>query len=289
MRGLKLGVTAGCIAAILAAAPVSAGEKPQERKFAYFQATNIFRAGLRGTHTVSLTFDDGPGVNTPAVLDALKAYDIRATFFIVGKMARKHTDILAQIAADGHLLANHSVSHKRLTRKRYRNNPELLIGQIRQVNDLIAPYMLPGQKLFFRAPYGAWREQHAAVLNADPVLKYYVGPIYWDVGGQTYVDDEGYVITSADWDCWHRGWSAETCAKGYLREIARKDGGVVLMHCVNASSADLVHAVLPTLIEEGYKFVRLDEVKEYDQYQTPAGPKEPVVALHVPTAKRVGK
>lgn len=285
MRGIGLSLTAGFVAGVLVAAPVFAADRHEERKFAYFQATNIFHAGLRGTHTVSLTFDDGPGVNTPAVLDALKAQGIRATFFVVGRMARVHPEILARIAADGHLLANHSASHKRLTRKRYSRNPGLLIDQIREVNDFIAPYMKPGEKLFFRAPYGAWKARHAAVLNEDPVLKYYVGPIYWDVGGQTYVDNDGYVITSADWDCWHRGWDAETCAKGYLREIDRRNGGVVLMHCLNGKSAALIEAVVPALIEQGYKFVRLDEVPEFDQYQTPVQPREPVVAMRSPARK----
>ena len=282
MQGRRLGLMAGFIAAILVAAPGAAGERREEQRFAYFQATNIFHAGLRGTHTVALTFDDGPGVNTPAVLDALKAHGIHATFFIVGNMAQAHPDILAEISAGGHLLANHTASHKRLTRKRFSRHPELLVNQIRKVNDLIAPYMHPGEKLFFRAPYGAWKAQHAAVLNADPVLKYYIGPIYWDAGGGTYVDGDGYVIASADWDCWHRGWSAETCAKGYLREIERKDGGVVLMHCISANAAALVDAVVPTLIEQGYKFVRLDEVKEFDQYRTPTEPAEPVVAMRAP-------
>jgi peptidoglycan-N-acetylglucosamine deacetylase len=271
-------VAAGLIsAACLVAMPVSAGE--QQRQFAYFQATNIFHAGLRGTHTVSLTFDDGPNGFTPAVLDALKSYGIKATFFIVGNMAKAHPEVLADIAAEGHLLANHSASHPRLSRMKYRDHPELLIDQIRSVHDIIAPYLAPNAKLFFRAPYGSWRSAHAAVLNADPVLKYYVGPIYWDEGGQTYVDNDGYVITSADWDCWHRGWGAETCAKGYLREIARHDGGVVLMHCIHRHSGDLVNAVVPTLIQAGYKFVRLDEIKEFDQYQTPPAVTEPVVAM----------
>lgn len=284
MRGTRVALLAGIVAAVAVAAPAHAGDKLAGQKFAYFQASNIFHAGLRGTHTVALTFDDGPGINTPAVLDVLKEHGIKATFFIVGRMAKTYPDILAQIAADGHLLANHSASHKRLTRRRY-NDPALLLDQIREVNDLIAPYMHPGEKLFFRAPYGSWKEQHAAVLNADPVLKYYVGPIYWDVGGQTYVDRDGWVITSADWDCWHRHWEAETCAKGYLREIDRKDGGVVLMHCVKGNSAALVEAVVPTLIEQGYKFVRLDEVKEYEKYETPVGPKEPVVAMAKPARK----
>jgi len=136
--------------------------------------------------------------------------------------------------------------------------------------------MAPDSKFYFRAPYGSWRKEHAAVLNADPVLKKYVGPIYWDVGGDLAMSSDGYILSSADWECWHRHWDADTCAKGYLREIRRKDGGVVLMHCIHTQSAALVRAVVPLLVDEGYSFVRLDQVPDYKQYETP--PSEPVVA-----------
>ena len=235
---------------------------------AYFQTKNIFHSGLRDTHTVALTFDDGPNQNTPAVLDALKAAGVKGTFFIVGKMAKAYPDILARIAAEGHLLANHSATHP-LMGKRYVAHPEMVVEQIRSVDDLIRPLMPANAKFYFRAPYGSWRTPHAAVLNADPVLKNYVGPIYWDIGGDIAMSSDGYILSSADWDCWHRKWDAETCAKGYMREIRRKNGGVVLMHCIHRQSAALVAAVVPELVEEGYNFVRLDQMPEYKQYETP--------------------
>jgi len=120
---------------------------------AYFQEKNIIHSGLRDTHTVALTFDDGPNQNTPAVLDALKAANVKATFFIVGKMARAYPDILARIAAEGHLLANHSGTHPLLGNK-YIRNPAALIDQIRQVDVLIRPLMPIGAKFYFRAARG---------------------------------------------------------------------------------------------------------------------------------------
>lgn len=249
-------------------AEAAQNSKAKGEKLAYFQQKNIGRNGLRGTHTVALTFDDGPNENSRGVLSALAASGVKATFFIVGNMAKKHPDVLKEVAQQGHLLANHSATHARLG-DRYENSRKLLLDQVREVNTYIAPLMRRGEPLFFRAPYGYWRELYARVLNNDPVLKYYVGPIYWDVGGETRVDDKGYVRTSADWDCWERGWKAQTCAKGYLREIAAKDGGVVLMHAIHPRAADLVRAVVPVLQREGYKFVRLDQMKEYDKYKTP--------------------
>lgn len=235
---------------------------------AYFQPRNIFHSGLRSSHVVALTFDDGPNQYTPAVLDALKAQGVKATFFIVGRMAKAYPDILARIAREGHLLGNHSATHPFLGES-YAEHPEMLLNQIRQVDELIAPLMPPGAKFYFRAPYGSWRPEFARELNADPDLRKYVGPVYWDEGGEISFSDDGYVLSSSDWDCWHRGWDAATCAKGYMREIRRKDGGVVLMHCIHARSAALVADVVPPLIEEGYTFVRLDQLPGYRQYETP--------------------
>ncbi|MBL6853915.1 MAG: polysaccharide deacetylase family protein [Alphaproteobacteria bacterium] len=267
MRFSRLVAAAAFSAAAMFASAAHAGD---DGRIALFQPRTIFHSGLRDAHVVALTFDDGPNANTPAVLDALKALNIRATFFIVGNEAKRYPDILARIAAEGHLLANHSATHPLLGR-RYDNNPELLLNQLRVVNDQIAPLMRPGERLYFRAPYGSWRADHAAILNADPVLRNYVGPIYWDEGGEISMTRDGYVMSAADWSCWKHGWAAATCAKGYLREIRRHDGGVVLMHCVHRHSGDLVEAVVPALVEEGYRFVRLDQVPEYRRYDTPTG------------------
>jgi peptidoglycan/xylan/chitin deacetylase (PgdA/CDA1 family) len=247
------------------AAPAAAGGG---QELALFQPDTIFQSGLTNHHVIALTFDDGPNAHTEEVLDALKKLHIKATFFIVGKMAHRHPATLARIATEGHLLANHSADHELLT-DAYDKNPSQLLDELRDVDDQIAPLMKPGDKLYFRAPYGAWQPAHAKILNADARLRDYVGPIFWDVGGETTTTRDGYVMSAADWNCWDRDWSAKTCAKGYMREIRRKDGGVVLMHCIHVRSAQLVAAVVPALLQEGYTFVRLDELPAYRRYETP--------------------
>ncbi len=246
-------------------------------KLAWFQRHTIFHSGLVGSHTVALTFDDGPNRHTLEVLAVLKNYDIKATFFIVGRMARANPRVLDEIAAQGHLLANHSNTHPFMGSS-YDADPQKLIEQVKPVNNEITPLMPRDTQLFFRAPFGAWRFAHATILNADPTLKRYIGPIYWDVGGEIRMDAQGYVMSSADWECWHKRWPAQVCAKGYLREIRRENGGVVLMHCIHSQSGALVADVVPALIEEGYRFVRLDQVPAYDKYKTPPE-KAPLVAV----------
>ena len=257
---------------LLIAGPVAAdsqnGQKSGETQLALFQQRNIFQSGLRTTHTIALTFDDGPNMRTGEVLDALKELNVKATFFIVGNQAHRHPELLRRIAREGHLLANHSATHAFLGAK-YDGDPQGLVDQIRDVHDQIAPLMPADGKFYFRAPYGKWTKDHARILNRDGELRRYVGPIYWDIGGDTTLTRDGYVMSSADWDCWQMGWSAHTCAKGYVREIRRKDGGVVLMHAIHARSGALVREVVPALIEEGYRFVRLDQMPEYRKYETP--------------------
>lgn len=264
----KLMIAAGALLVFLAPPLAGSAQQADKARLAYFQERNIFKSGLAAAHTIALTFDDGPHTNTLAVLDALREMNVKATFFIVGQQARRYPGVLSRIAAEGHLPANHSATHAQLT-QRYADEPRLLLNQIRDVDSQIAPLMKPEDKLYFRAPYGAWRRGHAAILNADARLRHYVGPIYWDVGGQMSMSRDGYVMAAADWECWRIGWKPQTCAKGYLREIRRKDGGVVLMHAIHVNSAALVRAVVPALIEEGYQFVRLDQMPEYRQYETP--------------------
>lgn len=59
-----------------------------------------------------LTFDDGPSPRvTPKILEILKQHDVKATFFIVGKMAEQNPELVAQIQEEGHLICNHTYSH----------------------------------------------------------------------------------------------------------------------------------------------------------------------------------
>src|SRR5205085_7838802 len=58
-----------------------------------------------------LTFDDGPSADTERVLDVLDAYDVRATFFMVGRQVERFPQIARRVAASGHEIGNHSYSH----------------------------------------------------------------------------------------------------------------------------------------------------------------------------------
>ena len=66
----------------------------------------------RHEKAVYLTFDDGPIPEaTPFILDTLKAFDVKATFFMVGDNVRKYPDIYKRIVAEGHQVGNHTHNH----------------------------------------------------------------------------------------------------------------------------------------------------------------------------------
>lgn len=233
------------------------------------QDVNIEHMGLEGRKVIALTFDDGPGAGTASILDTLKAYNVHATFFSVGKMASYHPGLLDRIVGEGHLLANHSYDHDKLGKEIYGTNPELLVEQIRKTHEILAPHMRPGQKLFFRAPYSDWRQDVATIINQDPVVKDYIGPIFWNVGTKIERSENGEIKAAADWACWSKtkGIPVDECLQGYLAKIESEKGGVVLMHDIHRSTAEMFAKMLPILIQRGYKFKMLDQIPQLDLYR----------------------
>ena len=64
-----------------------------------------------GQRKAFLTFDDGPSENTAKILDILKQYDVKATFFVMGKNAESHPELIKRIFEEGHAIGNHSYNH----------------------------------------------------------------------------------------------------------------------------------------------------------------------------------
>lgn len=101
--------------------------------------------------TIALTFDDGPNPAwTPQVLDLLDRYDAKATFFVVGYLAERHPDLVAEIARRGHTVANHSYSHPQLPTL----SDDAIRDQLRVTDDAIAAAGV-ARPTCLRPPYGA--------------------------------------------------------------------------------------------------------------------------------------
>lgn len=108
-------------------------------------------------NTIYITFDDGPtqGV-TPWVLDMLKLYDAKATFFCLGKKIEMHPDIFQRIKAEGHAVGNHTYSHL----KGWENGTQEFIDDIALANDFV-------ESKLFRPPYGRIKPKQVKILRKN--------------------------------------------------------------------------------------------------------------------------
>jgi peptidoglycan/xylan/chitin deacetylase (PgdA/CDA1 family) len=75
-----------------------------------------WRLPAGGGKVCAITFDDGPTAGTAGVLDVLAAQGVKATFFVLAENARRHPDLLRRVVADGHTVALHGNTHKKLHR-----------------------------------------------------------------------------------------------------------------------------------------------------------------------------
>jgi peptidoglycan/xylan/chitin deacetylase (PgdA/CDA1 family) len=129
---------------------------------------------VTGSEGVALTFDDGPDpVNTPAMLQVLRACGVKATFCLVGVNVVSHPDIVRMIVADGHTLCNHTWQHNT---KLGSSSPEAIRQDLQRTNDAIHAIVPLVPVAYFRAPGGAWTDKYVAVARELGMTS-----IDWDV------------------------------------------------------------------------------------------------------------
>jgi len=118
---------------------------------------------------LALTFDDGPNrACTPRLLDILAGYNVKASFFLVGRCAKLEPELVRRIQAEGHLIGNHSWSHPNLAV----TGAGEVRRQLKETSDFLE--QITGQPVgFFRPPFGGRRPvvlRIARELGMTPVL-----------------------------------------------------------------------------------------------------------------------
>jgi peptidoglycan/xylan/chitin deacetylase (PgdA/CDA1 family) len=110
---------------------------------------------------VAITFDDGPDpVSTPALLELLSKHKIYATFFVTGKEAFEHPQLIKEILAEGHTVGNHSYSHDNLIMFK---SSKALIKEIASTQDILRKFEIT--PLAFRPPVGITNPRLGKVLD----------------------------------------------------------------------------------------------------------------------------
>lgn len=222
--------------------------------------------------TVSLTYDDGPGETvgkgpgprTSELGRFLREEGIRATFFVVGQHAEQHPESLRRLREYGQTIGNHTYSHPGLVR--FVQEGGDAVAELHKTDELIASHV-NGGPIYFRPPYGNWREKSesdgpedaptsivADILNRTDRFARYIGPVLWD-------------IVAEDWECWRLGVSPRECARRYVREAERIGKGIILLHDSAEDEElrrcnrtfELTRRLVPMLRRRGFRFASLDE------------------------------
>jgi peptidoglycan-N-acetylglucosamine deacetylase len=185
---------------------------------------------------VAITFDDGPSpVYTPQVLDVLAKHKAKATFFVVGKHAIKHPEIIRREVLEGHEIANHTFNHSNIVRdsKKLENEIEITTDTLKEITGF------------------------------SPSLFRPVGGNYNDVIINTAAEN-GYHVVLWSWHQDTKDWKNPGVSRITKRVISGvKPGNIILFHDSGGNRTQTVQAldqILTELEEEGYEFVTVSEM-----------------------------
>lgn len=214
-RIVRAAAVAGALAAAAYAAPAVAAAGPLCRRL-----TPRY-AGTGDPGHVALTFDDGPHPDaTPRLLRLLDNAGVRATFFLLGRMAEKHPRVVRAIAAGGHEIGVHGYDHRLLTGR----GPTATREDLDRATAAITA-VTGARPLWWRPPYGV--ANTAALLEARRIG---LRPVLWTT--------------------WGRDWTATCTPDSVYRSVLRKldGGGTILLHdSDHAAAADCWVAMLSAL------------------------------------------
>jgi len=179
---------------------------------------------------IALTFDDGPGLGTVRLIEALQAHGARATFFMVGSRVGTYPDAVRKMVEAGCELANHSTNHLKLTDYA----AEGIAMELNYTRDVI--HSIAGQTpTMVRPPYGAVNEVVQSVAEV-PLVFWSLDTLDWELKDAGLIRD--YVLSNV------------------------KDGDIVLMHDIYEATVQATIELIPLLQARGYQIVTVSEMAQ---------------------------
>ncbi len=180
-----------------------------------------------------LTFDAGyENGNVAKILDTLKAEEVPAAFFILKHMITKETALVQRMAREGHLVCNHTMSHRDTTRLSEAELEGELNGLAALSREVAGVKMAP----FYRPPEGKF-----SIDNLRQAAKMGYATVFWS-------------LAYADWDN-ARQPAPEAAMKKLLDNT--HNGAVILLHPTSATNAEILPALIKKWKSEGYRFASL--------------------------------
>lgn len=197
-----------------------------------------------------LTFDDGPSKNTSKILDILKKYNIRATFFVNGKPGFK--DIYIRIYKEGHGIGNHTYCHEY---NEIYTSVDDFKSDVNKLNRLLIEYGIKPNHML-RFPGG----------SNNTVSKKYGGDIIMEELVQV-MSEEGYKYY--DWnvtsgDACSQGLTKDAIVQNVINGCKGKKNAVILFHDLNPkiSTVEALPEIIEYLLSENYEFKVLNNSGE---------------------------
>ncbi len=191
--------------------------------------------GSREKKLVALTFDDGPHPKeTIQVLDILKKYNTKATFFIAGKHANWYPEPLIRASNEGHEIGNHTFNHPDIS---HLSNAQIEQEIIKCEEVLVK---LTGKKpTLFRPPYGSYKKDNLSQIAS----KYNYKIVLWST------------IDARDWE----NPQAEKIANTIIQKV--QSGDIILLHdYATNNTVKALDILIPELKKQGYEFVTVSEL-----------------------------
>lgn len=186
--------------------------------------------GQEEIHKVYLTFDDGPSIYTNDILDILDSYNVKATFFVVGKEGTNAEEALQRIVDEGHTLGMHSYSHKY---KELYESMDSFTQDFARIRDYI--YQATGEEsVCYRFPGGS--SNTVSEIDMHDFID------YLDSQGVEYYD---WNVSSGDGGSMKL--STDTLLENCTKDIDTRDTSIILLHD-SAEKPTTVEA-LPDIIE----------------------------------------
>jgi len=184
------------------------------------------------TRALALTFDDGPHPEwTPATLDMLARAGVRATFFLIGREAQKHPEIVRRIVAEGHAVGGHSFDHTVITGQ----SPTELVDDLARCRDAIADACGTVTRLF-RPPKG-----EVSFGSIRTVCRAGFTLVHWS---KTYSDYR------------HDG---ATALMARIERLGAEDRDILLFHDNNRHTVEALERAVPRWTGAGRRFEILRE------------------------------
>ncbi|MBQ9151935.1 MAG: polysaccharide deacetylase family protein [Clostridia bacterium] len=188
---------------------------------------------------IALSFDDGPHPRlTPLILDILREYDVKATFFMVGENVKYYPNAARAVVEAGHELGNHTFSHRRFSRM----SEHEMLDEIASCEEAISS-VSETPVHFIRPPEGQMNDVMRRVIGT---LDYRI--ILWDV------DTRDWAHTPPD-----------EIARHILDTV--QAGDIILMHDFigyDSPTPEALRLVIPELLSRGYRFVTVGELVDGD-------------------------